>query len=57
MASRRATRRNPLRARGPGFITVHPTKGFRRISDQRIRAQAKMPHQLLTWALIGAAVR
>lgn len=37
--------------------TIHPTKGFRRISGKRIEAQAKMPAFIARWAMIGAVVR
>lgn len=37
--------------------TLHPTKGFRRISGKRVEAQAKMPAFAAKWAQIGAAVR
>nr|WP_294850082.1 hypothetical protein [uncultured Sphingomonas sp.] len=38
-------------------ITVHPTKGYRRISASRIVAQGRIPHMIRTWSLLGAAVQ
>lgn len=38
-------------------ITLHPTKGFRRVSGKRVEAQAKLPRFILQWSKIGAAVR
>lgn len=37
--------------------TLHPTKGFRRISGRRIEAQAKLPFFTARWAQIAACVR
>jgi hypothetical protein len=37
--------------------TIHPTKGFRRISGRRIEAQAKIPFFTARWAQIAAVVR
>lgn len=37
--------------------TIHPTKGFRRISGRRIEAQAKLPFFTARWAQIAACVR
>jgi hypothetical protein len=52
----RSSRRNPRRVRGPGTLALHPTKGFRRISDRRARAAAKMPFVIDQWSLIGAVI-
>lgn len=56
MTSRRSTRRNPLRVRGEGYISLHPTKGYRRISEKRVRAAAKPPHMIRAWSLAGLPV-
>lgn len=37
--------------------TLHPTKGFRRVSGRRAEAQAKIPFFMVRWAQIAAAVR
>jgi hypothetical protein len=52
----KSSRRNPRRVSGAGTLVLHPTKGFRRVSDQRARAAMKLPFMRLRWSLIGEAV-
>jgi hypothetical protein len=56
MANRSGSRRNPLRATSAASLTLHPTKGFRRISPARVKAQGRMAAVQLAWSKIGAAV-
>jgi uncharacterized protein (DUF2132 family) len=40
------TRPHRLEKRGNAYSTLHPTNGWQRISDKRLRAQARLAHMV-----------